>query len=414
MKLLNKLLMRVDGVVPLTYATPSNYWSDITPGASSATETNVRLRIPFRIGSASRSELVFGYSGCYSSGTVQNLPNAYSVVKHAIEKSGQTFSVPVTISGVRTVTVNPGDAIVESDGLLPSAFGLSEFTEGDLYYHRFEYAITTGGTDLLPRCPLGYAKFEGGFPACVGLRINPGTFVGSAVDSYGTLAFTSGYTNFSNPYVPTVLGRAIGPAKSVILIGDSIPGGQIDTTVTKGLMGFSRALADADGTSNPIGGMNMGVSGATASIWTSPKLQAYLQYATHAIEEFGTNGWLTSPGTAPATALAQSQAIWDLCTAAGVDPYRVKMIPRTTGNATTPLNAAWASGGNARAFNALLDTAGVTLITRNSLRVGSTEGTDDFYSWTGGAANTGDYTHPNSAGAIVDAVDLRAGIAAMS
>lgn len=401
------------GIVPLTYATPSNYWPDIAPTAATALETNVRLRIAFRIGSANMSELAIAFGGCYSSGSVQNMPNAYSVVKLAIEKSGQTFSVPVTFSGLRTLTVNAGDAVVESDAVLPASFGLAEFTRGDLYYMRLEYAVAVGVTDLLPRGPLPYTKFDGGFPANVGLRINPATFVGSAVDSYGTLAFTSGYSNFANPYTPIVLGRPIGPAKAVILIGDSIVGGQIDTTVTKGLMGFSRALADADGTSNPVGGINMGISGSVATAWNSTKLQAYLPYATAAIEEFGTNNWLTSPGTTPATSLTQVQAIWDLCTAAGVTPYRVKMIPRTTGNATTPLNAAWASGGNARAFNSLLDTAGVTLITRNSLRVGSTEGTDEFYQWTGGATNTGDYTHPNTAGAIVDAVDLRAGIAAM-
>lgn len=400
---------------PLRFAIPNNYLPDINPALSSATETNVRCRMPFRIGSTNLSELVFSFNGWHSSGTVKNYANAYSIVKLAIEKSGQTASYPVTFSGGRTKTINPGDIDIQSDALLPSTFGLGSFTRGDLYYIRMEIGVASGGVDYLPTGPLAYTRYEGGFPSCVGLRINPATFVGAAVDSYGTLTFTSGYSAFTGPYLPMILGRSAGGAfKSVMSIGDSIVGGQPDATPTTGLMGgFARAMCDTDGVSNPVAGAIFGISGSNSNLWNGDtRLTSYLKYATHVIEEYGTNSFASAPGADPAAALASCQVIWTAAQAVGAHVSRVKMIPRTTGNTTTPLNSAWASGGNARAFNALLDTAGAPVIPRNSLRVGATEGTDAFYQWASGTY-TADYIHPNTTGAIVDAADIRAGIAAL-
>lgn len=400
---------------PLRFATPQNHLPDINPVLSSATEKSVRSRLAFRIGSANMSSLVLSFNGWYTSGSVQNLPNAFSVVKIAIEKNGQSASYPVTFGGLRTITINPGDIDIKSDELLPSAFGLGTFTRGDLYYMRIEISVANGGTDSFPASSIGYAGREGGgITNNVGLRIDTGVFTGGVVDSFGTLGLGgTGWTNFTAPYTPFILGRSAGGAhKSVMFIGDSIVTGT--DTATTGVKGFGRGLCDADGISNAVAGAVFGTSGANAGLWNgSTKLKAYLKYATHIIEAFGTNNWGTAPGADPTAALAACQVIWTDAQATGAHVSRVKLLPRTTGNATTPANAAWASGGNARLFNGLLDTAGVPIIPRNSLRVGATDGADAFYQWTGGATNTADYLHPKTAGAIVDAVDLRAGIAAL-
>lgn len=317
----------------------------------------------------------------------------------------------VTFSAAASKTINPGDTDIQSDPILPSAFGLSKFTKGDLYWYRDDRSVALT-TDRFPTSNPGYTSYGSG---AVGLKLADGAVVAPS-NGYGTMTFTSGWANYANPYMPIILGRALsGDTRSVIAAGDSIVSGQGDVTAD-GLVGsFTRALFDTDRVSNPVAGINFGIAGVTAGVWnngTGDKLRAYLKYCTHCYEAFGTNDWISSPGSTTAAAIAASRVIWDACAAVGTDVLRPKLIPRTTGNITTALNAEWASGGRARAFNVALDTeSGITLITRNALRAGATEGTDAFYQW-GSATYTTDFTHPIPAGVLLDAADLRAAIAA--
>lgn len=397
-------------VNPLRFASPLNYMTTRSGASASTTYLNQRGRVFFRIGSADMSQLILSFNGWYLGNDATNMENAYSVVKIAIEKDGATSSTPVTFTGGRTITINPGDVDIQCDPILPSAFGLQKFTRGDKYWIRFEYAVASAGLKL-PTGTISYRNQNG--TGAIGLTIDPATFVGGAVDSYGAMAYTSGWTEQQFVYVPIVLGRAVsGDIKSFAGAGDSIFAGLYDTLTGYGMLGgFMQALHHADHVSNPLAGCDFGVSGMTSAIWNGTnkaKVQAYLKYATYVVDEFGTNNFGGAPGDLSG-AQSGSQTLWAAAIAVGAKVIRPKMLPRTVTDANTPFNAAWANGGNARAFNAWLDTqynANILAMSRNSLRAGSTEGTDAFYQWNS-ATNTGDFTHPNTAGYVLDAGDFR-------
>lgn len=393
---------------PLRFATPQNFLPTTNGVVPNAARLSARGRIPFYIGSTDQSQLVLSYIGWYLSGSgPAALANGYTITKVSIEKDGATSSVPVTFSGSRTKTINPGEYDIQSDPILPASFGLGQFTYGNKYWYRFEYVVTTG-----QRMPDGVQSYTGwgGLPSAVSLFIDPATTDMSPVDSYGNMTFSTGWDNgYSNASLPFFLGRAVsGDIRSILAAGDSI--------TSNALSGFTRSLFGTDLVSNPIAGANFGRGGSSGNMWSSLSpstaiyMQHYLQYAKYVVDAYGTNAFITSPGFL-ALEQTSAQAIWTACDTYGVETIlRPKLIPRTTGDATTPLNAAWASGGGARQFNDWLDTqtSRVQIIVRDSLRVSSNQSTDGFYQWTGGSTNTADYTHPNTAGNILDAADYRA------
>ena len=402
------------GASPLRFASPYNYLMTSVGVQPTTTLINGRGRMPFYIGSGDMSQLVLSFIGWYmgggGGGGAIPLNNAYNIVKIAVEKDGASGSVPVTFGGLRTKTINPLDNDVQSDPILPSSFSLPKFTRGDKYWIRFEYSVASN-TQFMPTGPLNYVSV--GFPAAVSVFIDPAANDMSPVDSFGQMNFTTGWNNnYQVPMLPFVLGRAVsGDLRSILTVGTSIVAG-FGT-------GASQAYFNSDLVSNPLAGANFGLGGSSGTIWnlTNPAiLAAWFKYAKYVMDEYGTNQFLNPPGSLTG-AQTDSQYIWNTAKANGVSAIlRPKLIPRTTAapfDGTTPLNSAWASGGNARLFNDWLDTqtANVTLMTRNSLRAGSTQSTDAFYQWTGGVTNTADGTHPNTAGYLLDAVDFRAGFA---
>jgi lysophospholipase L1-like esterase len=279
-----------------------------------------------------------------------------------------------------------------------------------------EYDVPSTGLHL----PRGRHEWnEYGYPASVGLIIDTGVFNGDVVDAYGnmTVGDAGGWATYK-PYVPVILGTfASGDPSTILLAGDSIIYGYADTLTGYGLKGgASQAMADTDHVSNPIAGLNCGFTGATSTMWLgagNAPLREYLQFANAAVEEFGTNNYNSVPGTNPATVLANSSSLWDYMIAAGItNILRPHLLPRTTADGVTLVNANFESGGDARAFDALLTAASgfpsaVTVLSNNGLRAGSTPDTDAYYQWLGATTNTGDGTHPNAAGCILEAVDYR-------
>lgn len=375
--------------------------------------------MPIWIGSADMSELKLIFNGWYteSISTFESYPNSYSVVKCALEKDGATSSVPVTFDGGRTKTINAGDTDILSDSISPASFGLSKFTRGDKYWIRLEVSVTAAG-QTLPRGDMIYTAYG----SSVGLAIDPATFVGGAVDSYGALTFTSGWQNFQYPLLPIVVGRPMASAVHPIGIGDSIISGATDTSAANGGLGWSRSLTDADGVSNPRGGLKIGTSGAQGAAWNSAsytKPQALLKYGTVALEEFGTNTFVTVQPSSAAQAIVDP--IWTKLASAGLPIIRTKLIPRTTSTDSwataanqTAINASWLSGGGARAFNDWIDTQSarfVAIVSQSDVRTSSTQSSDDFYKWlTDGTANkyTNDGVHPNINGYKLLAAAYRA------
>lgn len=414
----------------IRFASPNNYISTGVSTNSSTGFLNVRSRMQFIIGSGSLSSLLVSFYGWYFTNTdVVNHPNSFSVVKMAIEKDGQSSSVPITFSGSRTLTINPGDTDVQSDQLLPASFGIAQFTRGDKYWIRLELAVPSSGLTF-PQGALTYTNQ--GFPGSVGLILGSNSSYAAPVDSYGTMSFSgnqgTNWINFTNPFMPLILGSFVsGDPKTIIGAGDSIVNGSGDTTNGYGILGsFSQALFDADRVSNPIAGANFGSSGATGSAWATTngsKVRQYLKYAKYMMEEHGTNSFLSAGGSST-TAQSLSQYIWSAFTAVGgLTIVRPKLLPRmlndsaSTNTFLTPLNSCWQSGGGAYAFNAWLDTqaSSVTVMQKTSMRAGSTEGTTAFYQWTPSAATyTADGTHPSAAGHVRDAAEFRSAFAALT
>ena len=395
-------------LTPLRFAAANSYMP-LSPGVTtSGAVTTYRLRYPIYIGSTDFSQLVLSFNGWYVGGSgAQNLGNAYNIVKVALEKDGAASSVPVLFSGGRTKTVNDGDSDIQSDPILPSSFSLSKFTKGEVYWVRAEYSVTSG--NKLPQGAVyftGYGGTAQDYPATMGAKFDPAVSTISPVDSFGNMIQISGVSwDFNDiAYTPVVLGRAVsGDARSFLIAGDSI--------VANRNSGLSRAMFDTDFVSNPIACCNFGLSGSDASLWsagTPAKIRSYLKYGKYLIDEYGSNNFISGNGQL-SVAQTDSTTLWTVGKAAGATTVlRPKLIPRTVGNITTPLNVAWASGGDARLFNNWLDTqtANVTLLARNALRAGTNQTLDTFYQW-GSAANTSDFTHPNAAGELVDAADWR-------
>lgn len=103
---------------------------------------------------------------------------------------------------------------------------------------------------------------------------------------------------------------------------------------------FQRALFNSDLTTGAIGGCNMGSSGAKGSLWqgTNNALgKAYWKYAKHAVEEFGTNEFITV--NTSAAAKTSCQLNWTALRTAGVQNIiRPLMTPRTAGQHLTAGN----------------------------------------------------------------------------
>lgn len=393
-------------VYPLRFASPTNTVQNRAGVAASGVYTNVRSRMPIWIGSADMSELKLVFLGWYTENIsfFENYPNAYSIVKCALEKDGATSSVPVTFGGLRTKTIAAGDTDITSDSISPDAFGLSKFTRGDKYWVRLEVSVSAAGQHL-PRGDLIYTSYG----AAVGLAIDPASFVGGVVDGYGSMSFVSGWQNFQYPLTPIVIGRPMASAVHPVAIGDSIISGATDTTAANGGFGWSRSLTDADGVSNPRGGLKIGTSGGTGAAWNSgtyAKPQALLKYATVAVEEFGTNVFITAQPASVAQAILDP--IWTKLAAEGLPIVRTKLVPRTTSTDSwataanqTPSNAAWLSGGGARALNDWIDTQSarfVAIVSQSDVRTSATQSSDDYYKWlTDGTASkyTSDGVHPN-------------------
>lgn len=444
------------GAQVLRFANPLNDIPTQTGITSVTDRTNLRMRMPFYVGTADMSQLVFSFNGWWFNGTdATNYGNDYDIVKMAIEfpaavTGGAAQFVPVTFGGLRTQNVANGAVDVQSDPLLPSSVpvaNLTKFAVGIQLWIRLEYEVQTVG-QILPRNSSVLRYTANQLTGSVGATIGVGNNM-SAVDATGNMTVSLVFTQQINPYTPLVLGKFVsGDPFSVIGIGDSIIAGQSnDQNSGKGVSGgFMRSLFDADLVSNPKAGCNFGVAGATAVNWAGPnvaKLTAFIKYAKYAVEEYGTNEYLVNPGTVVATALGRSQNIWSLLSANGITQViRNKLIPRTTstdawitpttlgaspGN-QAPINTpggAWDSGGRARQLNDALDTPGLGVAQGvvlhinncNSLRIGTDQTQDPFYIWTAAPGPSTPYTadgiHGDQNGAPLYAADLKTAYATL-
>lgn len=401
-----------------TIASPHNYFWN-------ARETTVtgfltrRFRMPIYI-SGDRKNLRFAFSGNYIAGA---LGNNYTIVSLALEQNSPSAFTPITFSGSRSVVVTNGTVELLSDAVLPSAFSLSQFSGGSLYWLRGEYSVASAGMFM----PMGrsYVSSTGlTSPQCIGVAMQASSVV-SAVDATGNMTF-SGVNDYRNPYLPIVVGDLVTPssAQSIFGVGNSIMFGQGGNQENGLTSLYQKAAMDVGLTSGVTGGLWFGVAGTTyTQILGKPWITYYAKYATKVLDEYGTNYFASGSTADPTAAKADAQAFWAQVAAAGCTKIiRTKLLPRTiTTDGTVVFNSSYGAGGSARQFNDWMDTPslgaaqGVTLQIeqQNSLRLGTNQASDDFYKWAGASsgvlgANTTDGTHLTTAGNTLGAPDIRA------
>lgn len=396
------------GVQALRFASPHNRIADTVyaVNSSGALRDTLEMRKRHYIGSGDMSELRLSFYGWAlpTSGALTANGNSYTILAAALERTAVAATTPITFNGSRSMVINDLDNDIQSDPILPSAFGLAKFTRGEEYFVRLRVQVSTAGHKVPCDSNTGNGTGE------VVYAYEAATVTISSIDATGIIGTTAG-SNFSSGRKPAcvLLGRfASGDPATFNGIGDSIVNGSNETGGLRGF--FLRSMFDADLVSNPRGSCNFGISGGVAGAWagTNNALpRAYLRYGKHAFEEYGTNG-----GT-----LADSQAIWAACRTAGVQKIiRVKILPRTTSTDTwqTAANqtyaAGWSSGGAKDLFNISLDgQVGLPTGVDQVITFTTLLDTDPWKWVVTGAANyaTSDGIHPQAATHELAAVQLR-------
>lgn len=353
---------------PLRFAVPNNSIANNAGWPVSGTQTDGLSRMKITIGSGDRSVLRFSFYGWNLGASALTLQlNGYTIVGCYLEKGDGSQSVQVLFGGAGTKVINAGDTDIQSDDILPASFtGTTVFARDSNWFVRLQVRAATGN---LPGGSMLYTDL--GFPAQVGLRIDPAVYVSATVGGTGNIPATGGgwTDNYKQPYLPIVLGRFVsGDAPTLLGIGDSIVAGAGDNATNVPVHGsFQRALFNSDLATGAIGGCNMGSSGAVGSLWqgTNAALgKAYWSYAKHAVEEFGTNEFINVGATNAGQATCALN--WTALRTSGIgNIIRPLLTPRVSG---TPIAAANISGsgttvtisGVSSAFVALIGTAGAT------------------------------------------------------
>lgn len=394
-------------------------------GTVGGTSLQIKSRIGFVTGAGALSQLVLSFYNWRTdpSGLVLNT-NAYTIVSAALEIDGGTYA-PVFFGGSRSRVVAAGANDIQSDAILPSSFSLANFPNGTKFWLRMQVSLSTAGDGVPQGIPYETAG-GGAFPNWVGFSYDPlinittGPVDGTGPMSLGALGFSS----FTRPVFPVVLGRYVSGSPTVWLgIGDSIMQGLSDTLEgdAYGFAGFyHRSLVNA-GLNGAYGaGINMGSSGTTHAMWTGSNNslgKAYWAYCTGAIDNYGTNNF--AGGAALATVQTDSQALWTAIRAANVSTIlRLSLLPRTNstdnwqtaGVNQTGVNAAFNAGGLVAQYNTWLGTqisgSGITAqLDFTSLRDATFP--EDWV--VTGAANyaTPDGVHLSTAASVLAAGQLR-------
>lgn len=406
----------------LRHASNSNYApSDFT--TLSGTRLKQISRIAFWV-PGDRSDLVLSFFNWITYVTSFILGgNAYTIEECALEKDGDTSSVPVMFGGSRTKVIAAGDTDIQSDPVLPADFSLSQFDDGIKMWIRLLVSVTTSGHQVPEG--IAYNGIRGGsFPDWVGFAFDPSenTTV-SDVDSYGPISLGDEvhFTNNPRPVTPIVLGTFVsGDPPTWNGFGDSIIDYSNDTLTGFGFAGFfARAMTNDSHDGSWVGGMDFGISGAKASVWTgtnAAKAMAYWAYGKFAVDEFGTNNFASSDSLG--TTQDQAAALWALAYSEGIQGIlRAKLLPRLsatsdayqTESGQTKL-AEFTTGGAADQFNTWLDTQIGAGLCTTVIDWPTVRGVDTWKWVVDGTSNyaTSDGIHPSPAAHALMATTLRA------
>ena len=316
--------------LPLRFASAYNRRA-LAAVTCTTTQNTLWCRWKCVIGSNNFSSLKINFTGViHGSSGETNLGNNFTIQQCALEQDAGPAYTTVTFSGQNSVTVTNGTWELLSDAISPSAFSLSNFARGTVFWVRCLLTCPTLGN-----FPVSTVVSDGNSVTLVYDPVTTGvsSVYGTGAPSYSAGSGGTGPSNyqFPNLFTPILVGVPVDTTgKYVSGVGDSIVYGTGDSQ-TPGDSGaitgfFGRSLWSAGLTTNPIAGCNFGDYGQSASMWNNlgvnvaPVSTALLNYSNVVVEEFGTNN----------VQLANSQAIWALAKAAGNKVIRTKLLTETT------------------------------------------------------------------------------------
>lgn len=382
---------------------------------SLTTSQSAVVRWPLTIGSGDVLSLRACDMGRYNNATPSsaNIPNAFTVVKAAIEDG--TTSVPLTRSGSRTWVVNPGDdmhiAANQTDLITAAQFGRTSFTQGMRLWLKMEMSFATTSMQMpySDRLTTQVANsqvlyYTGATTLVNGVDdIGPFTTSGTAPSS-----ITAGYCPlFIGNFAPTTNGAI---PKVLYGNGDSIGRGFGDTGSTAVGSGIFQRILYGTGAANQIlAGCNFCRDGSFSTAFLENEwIAAPCQYANIFWDEPGTNDFGSSPGTSVSGALQLGRVKATATLARG---YGIKIFIRTllglgttsastnwTSDADQTPQVGWASGANVAQFNAGLPALVGTYVDY-LVPMDAWHSPTDYYKFVSNGTNdygTADGAHPTT------------------
>lgn len=420
---------RLAGILaqPTQPSPATGIWRTASPFNRIATNlthyTAVATRVAFRTkhvigsGNCSNLRLVLQNWWATSAGALNLLTpfNSATYSNLYLESQNLATSVAVTVAGSGSAVMAAGDYDLNSDTIAASAFSLTKFTVGEVYYIR-------GFLDI----PLNGWAIKQDFvddPLSVASSYDTAVTTCSNISGTGVLTFTGTAPAAAGPVPVLLIGQFIsGDPRTWLAVGDSIAEG-FNGSQTNGYGWIGRALYN--GNTSPLAGINSGITGSTINMWTASsgsanpaRLNSYVKYCNSGIYNYGTNSFGTGAAPNDSTALnaviAGDRALWLQIRAAiaagnGLRPFKLigcYLMPRTTGTYATPgaqtiFGPQWDINGDVDALN-ISRASDVGVANRldylfnggSVVRFDSSSNTlTDYHKWA--ASATGDGLHPN-------------------
>lgn len=317
-------------------------------------------------------------------------PNPITI-EAALETITPVGFVTVTFGGAPTYTIQPGGFVISDPIPL-------DFAANGQAWLRTGLTVTAGQS--WPRTSMF---------AITGESMYESTEATSQVQATGAMvARTTGVTG-GGGYIPlAITGVASKPLVSVALVGDSIMAGTVGdgSDNTNGLRGmYARGLKLDDGSIIPYTLLARASEKAEYNVNVKGyRRRMALNYATHAIINFGTND--IAGGASLATTQGYLTEMWAGMKSRNIKVYQALILPRTNAGNTAPV-ANFTVGSIRDQLNTWIRAqvaAGVIdgLIDTNAIA----ESTVTPGLWANSAWTT-DGTHPNNTGCVALSVATR-------
>jgi len=222
---------------PLTYATHYNRYPSGTY-TTAGTQLKGFSRYQVFIGSGDRASLAAVFHNKYlqTAGSPLSPGNAVTIESVALESANvhmSNQSVPMTFSGGRSIVLANGDVNIKTDEVLPAAFGVSSFVQGDLFYIKIMWSVASAGHKIpvARRYNENNNLLMNGTVTFRSWTYDPAVTTPSSIDSVNVWTSTPTVTGTAATPItsqvgpcPIIIGRLVSPSgkKVYTLTGDSL------------------------------------------------------------------------------------------------------------------------------------------------------------------------------------------------